>query len=272
MPFLSRILTPYGPTSTPEPEPTGDGQRGMGRLGAALPEGANERTVSAPGSARYAAPTSGGTNGLYLCSMCFGPTRPTSSDEIRVKGKGDRVYAAPGADRPLRRRACISAAGRVYRSGDEHVTSRQALAIRNTSSDVLRRLVKCFFRLPLCCCAWRRACFWVRSSWISDSLCYSRFRGVARFPEEPELGGNLYAIRAVRFSRRANHCGRRCRRGRNLTERFAEPAAFKPIRPIDWDWLAHRTDSFWSPSGDSASFVGVFHARRLRTNLARRRC
>ncbi len=35
------------------------------------------------------------TTGQYLCPFCWGTERPTSWTELRVPGRGERVYASP---------------------------------------------------------------------------------------------------------------------------------------------------------------------------------
>ena len=92
MPFFED-LTPYA-YYHPDPDPSGTVNVGWVDWGQPYPEGETSEAFRA--KLREVCQTkTRRTNGLYLCSMCFGPARPTSSDEIRVKGKGGRVYAAP---------------------------------------------------------------------------------------------------------------------------------------------------------------------------------
>jgi hypothetical protein len=92
MPFFED-LTPYA-YFHPDPDPPGTVNVGWVDWGQPYPKG--ETTETFRSKLRDLCRTSvRRTNGLYLCSMCFGPARPTSSDEIRVKGKAGRVYAAP---------------------------------------------------------------------------------------------------------------------------------------------------------------------------------
>src|SRR5215208_6417454 len=84
MPFFED-LTPYA-YFHPEPDPPGTVNVGWVDWGQPYPKGETSEAFRA--KLREICRTNARrTNGLYLCSMCFGPSRPTSSDEIRVNGK-----------------------------------------------------------------------------------------------------------------------------------------------------------------------------------------
>jgi hypothetical protein len=92
MPFFDD-LTPYA-YFHPEPDPPGTVNVGWVDWGHPYPIGETAEAFRAK-LRRLCVTNVRMTNGLYLCSMCFGPSRPTSSAEIRVPGKGGRVFAAP---------------------------------------------------------------------------------------------------------------------------------------------------------------------------------
>ena len=92
MPFF-QDLTPYA-YFHPEPDPPGTVNIGWVDWGQPYPKGDTGEAIRAK-LREICRTQTRRTNGVYFCSMCFGPARPTSPDEIRVNGKGGRVYAAP---------------------------------------------------------------------------------------------------------------------------------------------------------------------------------